>query len=404
MKIFSKNKMLTAMIAIGFAANVYAQDGISDTTGYANNYAATGSEMTIDLAKVNWNVVKVDTAKKLKKALSKAKPGDKIVIAAGTYKGTFKLTVSGLQKQPIWIMGENSKNMPVLDGTDFNNKIVLSINGSSKKPVEGISYVYIQDIAVKNGRTGIALDQADYVTIDSVEVYNVGQAGIHLRDGSSHNIVKNSNVHDTGLYNVKYGEAVYIGSDYTKWDGTGKSSHTYDPAVNYNQILNNHLGPKVTAEHIDVKEGSSHSYIIANTFNAAGMKDLLNGGLSYIDFKGNYTEAAFNKGDQNGNKYFDNAFEINEKSTGWGYHNNIHDNSFTFDDKYYVAGPISETLTLALGSKGKPISKKSTKSLFRTHWVVKNNVKDAELTNVVSGNIRTPIDVDKMYVGKLTIR
>ena len=129
MKIFSKNKMLTAMIAIGFAANVYAQDGISDTTGYANNYAATGSEMTIDLAKVNWNVVKVDTAKKLKKALSKAKPGDKIVIAAGTYKGTFKLTVGGLQKQPIWIMGENSKNMPVLDGTDFNNKIVLSING-----------------------------------------------------------------------------------------------------------------------------------------------------------------------------------------------------------------------------------------------------------------------------------
>ncbi|WP_435236773.1 right-handed parallel beta-helix repeat-containing protein [Psychromonas sp. PT13] len=404
MKGFSHNKIIIAMLSLGLASSVFAQDGINDTTGYASNYTVTGNEMTMDFANIDWHVVKVNSASELKKALSNAKAGDKIVIAAGTYTGFFKLTKGGSQERPIWIVGEDSKNMPILNGDDYNNKIVLSINGTSNKPEEGISYIYIQDIEVMNGRTGIALDQADYVTIDNVTVHEVGQAGIHLRDGSSYNIVKNSTVYNTGLYNVKYGEAVYIGSDYTKWDGTGKSSRTYDPAVNYNQILTNTLGPNVTAEHIDVKEGSSYSYIIGNTFNAAGMIDILNGGLSYIDFKGNYTEAAYNTGNQNGNKYFDNAFEINEKSEGWGYHNNIHDNVLTFNDEYYRATKEPETLTIALGSKGKPQSKESTKSLFRTHWVVKNNVKDSNATNVVSSNIRTPVDSNKMYVGKLTER
>jgi hypothetical protein len=93
-------------------------------------------------------------------------------------------------------------DMPILDGEDYNNNTVLSVDGGD---VSGISYIYIQDIMVTNGRTGIAMDQADYVTLEGVEVYEVGQAGIHVRDESEYNIIKDSYVHDTGLYNVKYG-------------------------------------------------------------------------------------------------------------------------------------------------------------------------------------------------------
>jgi len=282
--------------------------------------------------------------------------------------------------------------MPILDGDDYNNSTTLAIDGED---AGGIGYIYVESIKVSNARTGISVDQADYVTIDNVEVYDIGQSAIHLRDGSKYNIVKDSYIHDTGLYNVKYGEGVYIGSDYTKWPG-GSSSSEYEPAVDYAQILNNIIGPNVTAEHIDIKEGSSYAYVIGNTFDAEGMNDIINGGLSFIDFKGNYAEAAYNTGDQNDNEYFENAFEINEKSSGWGAYNNIHNNRVTFDDDYYDDSKVSVTITLPLGSGGNANSVSTTDDIKPTHWVVKNNV---DTTNTVSDNTRITEDEDKMYSG-----
>jgi len=387
-----KYSLITLSLCSVFSVNAAIVDGIDTSTGYAENYALTGNEMTLDLTSVSWNVVKVSTSKELSSALSKAAPGDKIVIAAGTYPGKFKLKKSGSKNKPIWVVGEDASNMPVLDGGDYNNKTAFAIDGDDK----GIAYIYVQNIKVTNARGGITVDNADYVTIDGIEAYNVGQAGIHLRDGSEYNIVKNSYIHDTGLYNVKYGEGIYIGSDYKKWPG-GSSKSKYDPKVDYAQILNNTIGPNVTAEHIDIKEGSSYSYIIGNTFNAAGMIDILNGGLSYIDFKGNYSETAYNKGNQNGNKYFENAFEVNTKSPGWGFYNNIHDNELTFNDEYY--GKTSITMTLALGKKGKAKTSETTKEKSLDHWVVKNNTKE---TTTVSNNTRIPADTKKMYKGDIT--
>ncbi|MEL0630569.1 hypothetical protein [Psychromonas aquatilis] len=394
----SKTKLSFAIaIAISslyfpFSNAATSSSGIDSSTGYAKNYKPTGDEMILNFDKVSWNTVKVDSASELTSALYNASAGDKIVIASGTYRGNFKLKTGGTQNKPIWIVGESTSNMPYLNGEDQNNGTTLAIDGED---AGGISYIYIENIKVNSARTGIAVDQADYVTIDNVEVYNVGQSAIHLRDGSEYNIVKNSYIHDTGLYNVKYGEGVYIGSDYTKWPG-GSSSSEYDPAVDYAQILNNKIGPNVTAEHIDIKEGSSYAYIIGNTFDAKGMNDILNGGLSFIDFKGNYAEAAYNIGDQNNNEYFENAFEINEKSSGWGSYNDIHNNTVTFDDKYYDDSSVSVTITLPLGSGGKANNAKTNDDIKPTHWVVKNNV---DTTNTVSNNTRIKEDKDKMYTG-----
>jgi len=395
MKRFTSNKIMLSMATLFFTASVFASTkGIDTSTGYAKSYNPTGKEMTLDFDSVNWNVVNVSSASQLKSALSSAKSGDKIVIASGTYSGNFKLTKGGAEDSPIWIVGKNSKSRPTLKGTSTSSSTGLAIDGDKSK---GIGYIYIQDIKVTKAKTGISLDQVDYSTLDNVEVYDVGQAGIHLRDGSSHNIVKDSKVHDTGLYDVRYGEGIYIGSDYTKWPGTSGSN--YEPAVDYNQILNNKLGPNVTAEHIDIKEGSSYSYIISNTFDAKGMDDFINGGLSFIDFKGNYAEAAYNKGDQNSNKLFENAFEINEKVKKWGYRNTIHDNTITFDDKYYDDSSYTVSMKIPYGSKGKVT--KSDK-INRDHWVVENNVNDSKNTNVVYKNTRKPKDANKMYTGDLT--
>lgn len=387
-----KYSLMALTICACSAANAEVVKGVEITTGYAENYVLTGQEMTLDFSKVEWNVVNVSTAKALSKALSKAAPGDKIVIASGTYSGRFKLNKSGLKNKPIWVVGADAANMPIIDGGDYNNKTAFAIDGGE----EDIAYIYVQHIKVTNARGGITVDKADYVTIDGVEAYNVGQAGIHLRDGSEYNIIKNSYIHDTGLYNVKYGEGIYIGSDYRKWPG-GSSSSEYNPKVDYAQIINNVIGPNVTAEHIDIKEGSSYAYVIGNTFDAVGMIDILNGGLSYIDLKGNHAEVSYNEGAQNGNKYFENAFEVNTKQPGWGLHNNIHHNVLKFDDEY--AGKTSITMTLALGSKGKAKSSEETKQKSLDHWLVKNNTKG---TTQVSNNTRLPADSSKMYKGDVS--
>ena len=128
------------------------------------------------------------------------------------------------------------------------------------------------------------------------------------------------------------------------------------------------------------------------------MIDILNGGLSYIDFKGNYSETAYNKGNQNGNKYFENAFEVNTKSAGWGFHNNIHDNVLTFNDEYYSKEGVSITMMLALGKKGKAKTAETTKVKAPDHWVVKSNIDG---TTRVSNNTRIPMDKNKMYVGNI---
>lgn len=76
-----------------------------------------------------------------------------------------------------------------------------------------------------------------------------GEEAIHVRDGSSDVLIERNFIHNTGLWNAGYGEAIYIGSD--------KSVHYYyNATVSFVTIRDNTIGPDVRAEGIDVKEGT----------------------------------------------------------------------------------------------------------------------------------------------------
>jgi len=62
--------------------------------------------------------------------------------------------------------------MPILDDDDYNNGTVLAIDGADEDDSDdqGISYVH-EKIQVTNARTGMSLDQADYVAINNVSEY-----------------------------------------------------------------------------------------------------------------------------------------------------------------------------------------------------------------------------------------
>ena len=272
---------------------------------------------------------------KIHNAFNDAQPGDKIVIAPGTYTGSddssgsskayFYISASGTQDNPIWVVAEDLNNPPTLQGDDNTTDYVIYITGD---------YVAIEGIKVKTANQGIVLDHADFGVMDNVEVFDIGQEAIHIRDGSSYTIVQNSYVHTTGLNVNKYGEGVYVGSDYKKWPENGGN---YLKECDYVQIINNVIGPDVSAEHIDIKEGASYTTVSGNTFNGIGIDDTENGGTSYMDLKGNHAEVMFNIGNQSGNDLIEHAFEVNTKSEGWGHYNIFHDNLINFDSGNYTS-------------------------------------------------------------------
>ncbi|MCF6361755.1 MAG: right-handed parallel beta-helix repeat-containing protein [Cyclobacteriaceae bacterium] len=290
-------------------------------------------------------IIICSTAECIQNAMQNALPGDIIRIEPGVYTGStstsgnsnarFYSVASGTSANPITIEASDASNKPVLQGSSISSKNVMHIKGG---------YWVIRNLDIRTGKKGMMLDNSDYTKILNCEVYDIGEEGIHLRDGTSNAEVTNCYVHDTGKLTNKFGEGIYIGSDKGKWS-------TYIKECDNNLISNNRIGPGVTAEHIDLKEGSSFNIIEHNIFDGAGINDQTNGGLSFMDVKGNNNITRFNCGFQNANGLLLNAFEIHVKVSGWGENNTFTNNHIKFSSNnsssYIVSNPNSVNTTTA---------------------------------------------------------
>ena len=216
--------------------------------------------------------INVTNAAELTAALLSVQPGGVIQLADGSYVGNFVATVSGAAAAPITLQG--SRNA-ILDGNSLTAGYVLYLNG--------VSYWRLVGFTVTNGQKGIMTDNANYNVIDGVRVYNIGYEGVHFRTFSTHNTIQNSEITDTGVTSAGYGEGVYLGSANSNWATyTGGLPDTSD----YNQVLNNHIGPNVSAEAVDIKEGTTGGQVSGNYFQSAGLSGV-NSADSWVDVKGN---------------------------------------------------------------------------------------------------------------------
>ncbi len=237
-------------------------------------------------------VVNCNTLDCIQSALKTATPGTEIVIDEGSYSPTGKIkdglgkfvrftsAQNGTAAKPIILRGKNPAKPPILkgpDGPDSNkyDGAVISINGD---------YWVLKDLIVKQGDKGIMIDNSNYTKIEKVQVSDVGEEAIHLRDGSSNCIIDACTITDTGKVKPDFGEGIYIGSDKNQH---GSAPDGYKPDCNNNTIQNCKIGPNVSAEHIDVKEGTDKTIIKNNIFDAVGISGA-NFSDSFIDAKGIY--------------------------------------------------------------------------------------------------------------------
>src|SRR6185369_3713573 len=144
------------------------------------------------------------------------------------------------------------------------------------------SYWTLQGFTVTNGQKGIMLDGANANLLDSLYVHSTDDEGVHFRAFSSNNTIQNSTVADTGASSPGFGEGIYLGTANSNWSSvTGGQPDTSD----HNHVLNNHLGPNIRAEAIDIKEGTTGGEIRGNTFDGIGMSGQ-NFADSWMDVKG----------------------------------------------------------------------------------------------------------------------
>jgi preprotein translocase subunit YajC len=238
--------------------------------------------------------IECSTVECIQNAMKNAKPGDEIIIADGVYAPTNKVednlgkfvrftsTVNGTAAKPITLRGKSTgAKRPILKvpDNDLYDGAVISINGD---------YWVFKDLILEQGAKGIMIDNSNFTKIINVKVNNVGEEAIHIRDGSSNCLIDACEVTLTGRGKDKagFGEAIYIGSDgadHATPGGTNKNKYNRD--CKNNTVQNCILGPNISAEPMDIKEGTDYTVVKNNTFDATGMTGA-NFSDSFIDIKG----------------------------------------------------------------------------------------------------------------------
>ena len=265
------------------------------------------------------------TAAEIQTAMRNATAGTTILVAPGSYVGLrsksgngkshFFSSKSGTASRPIVLKSCDPLRPAVFlgDGPD-DSSYVFRLTGD---------HWVVEDIVVAKGTKGIVLDNANRNVLRRVEVHSIGDEGIHLRDGSSYNIVEQSRLHDIGLVRPGYGEGIYVGSD---------SSAAYEHRVVGNVIRTTTFMAGIGGEHVDIKEGADGTVVEYCVFDGLGISGE-HYADSFIDVKGVNSVVHHNLAYRNGNSKILDAFQVRVMPGAYasGYNNEFHSNTIDLD-------------------------------------------------------------------------
>ena len=192
-------------------------------------------------------LVNVTTSTQLATAANAAIPGDQIRLAPGLYYGNFSFTRDGTQARPITICSASN-----WAATIRNSQGSVTVRGN---------WLVFTGIRFLNGIYAVNFVDASHNIFEHNLLEDLRQEGLVLQgpSGSSYNKIRYNTIRRTGRTITRYGEGIYIGS--------GKTLS--DPS-NYNEIAFNTFGPGVTAEHVELKPGTTGNVVRGNKSDATG--------------------------------------------------------------------------------------------------------------------------------------
>ena len=299
---------VAVVLVVGIVWTAIAVTG-SDTdtlTGVtASPDASEPSSSAPSLGACDSPTIEVGTSRELERALADAGAGEVIRLASAEFVGQFTATASGTQERPIVLCGSPDS---VLDGGDVEDGYVLHLDGAD--------YWLLTGFSVTNGQKGVMADGTTGSVIEGLTVTKIGDEAIHLRAGSTDNVVSGNTISSTGHRRDKFGEGIYVGTAESNWCDI---SNCEADASDRNVIEGNTISD-TTAEAIDIKEGTSDGIVRNNTFDGSGLEGDAD---SWIDVKGNGWLIEGNVGvDSPGD-----GFQTHEVVDGWGTDNVFRSNT-----------------------------------------------------------------------------
>lgn len=267
------------------------------TDGYSSNGGTAPAAAASGPTRCPAATVTVSEGDGLQAALTSAKPGDVIVMVDGVYGGEFTTTSSGTSGKPIFLCGSSNA---ILEGDGHSGGYVMHLDGAK--------YWRLVGFTVRNGQKGVMADGTVGSIIQGLTIHSIGDEALHLRRNSTDNTVVANTIYDTGNRRDKFGEGIYVGSAKSNWC----SITDCEPDRSDRNVIQGNVIYGVTAEGLDIKEGTTGGIVKGNTFDGGSMTG--GGGDSWVDVKGNSWIIENNTGT---NSSMD-GFQVHEILNGWG--------------------------------------------------------------------------------------
>jgi len=181
----------------------------------------------------------------LARAIQRLQAGEMLKIGPGRYSilPKFDVILRGTAKDPIWIVGVDPDNPPVITRPDARQN-VMNVGERSRT-----EYVCFRGLEFTGGSTLIRFYDCHNLWLDRCHLHDAGHEGItaNTRD-TSHLFITRNHFHHF-INPDATGEAMYLGANHGK------------VAMSYSVIADNHVhhcGGR-QGDGIEVKQGSHHN-------------------------------------------------------------------------------------------------------------------------------------------------
>jgi hypothetical protein len=213
-------------------------------------------------------LINVSTPTGLLNAVAAAMPGDKIVLAPGTYNMTTNVLVNrdGTQANPIQLVGPRTA---ILDFGSPLNYRMLTLGTYDSVNVHGADWWILTGFTTQRSYRGVVLWNSNHNVFCDLLVQQTGQQGFIAKGplGSSYNVFRQNEIRETGKENAFVGEGFYIGAGGQNAGG----GNAWSPS-NRNWVYRNKIGPNVTADHVDLKPTTEGNIVEENISDLTGFR------------------------------------------------------------------------------------------------------------------------------------
>ena len=193
----------------------------------------------------------VKTGDDLNTILNNAKEGDTLIINEGEFSAVHLVDKSFSAQKPLVVKAKIPGTVIIKGNT---------VSKGSSLEMNKCSYIIIEGLTFTNSMWGIYVKNSDHILLRKNEIYSTGQEGCHIGRSSKYVDVIENIIHNTGLFNSKWAEGIYVGSG-----SYGRNS--FPDNCEYIWVEGNHIYETGRAEGINVKGECFHVTVRNNNIH-----------------------------------------------------------------------------------------------------------------------------------------